>query len=122
MHDNRLIAVSPDNRRDLRTTCRSPVTWAYFNRPETHEGWLSDFSSSGAGIESIEALIPGATIMLRIKAYAAGCRPDCGDERHCPWPRSIALAEIKWCRDLSGGRPPRFGAGVRFHPPDWGSR
>lgn len=104
-----------EKRRDERISCRASVAWAYFNKTETHGASLRDFSRAGACVECSEAPIRGSTIVLRMEAYPAGCREGCTDEGNCPWPRSIALGEVRWCREISGGDPQRFGVGLKFH-------
>lgn len=106
-----------ENRRDERLDCRSRVAWAYFNRPETHTGVMRNFSHYGASFECSQALVNGATVMVRLETYLPECRSGCQERTECPWPPSIVLGDVKWCRDLSGSGPPRFGVGVKFHLP-----
>jgi hypothetical protein len=104
-----------EKRRDERIPCRSAVVWAYFNKTETRSASLRDFSRAGACLDCSEAPIHGSTIVLRMEAYPAGCREGCKEEDICPWPRSIALGEVRWCRQITGGNPQRFGVGLKFH-------
>jgi hypothetical protein len=104
-----------EKRRNERLACRSPVEWAYFNRPETHTGVMRDFSHYGASFECSQALVHGATVVVRLEAYLSECRSGCQEPSECPWPPSIILGDVKWCRDLSGSGPSRFGVGVKFH-------
>jgi hypothetical protein len=107
----------PEKRCNERFPCRTPVEWAYFNKPEKHSACMLNFSRNGACFECSEALIHGATIMVRLEAYQAECRAECkmGDE--CPWPRLMSLGEVKWCQGLPGAGLQRFGVGVKFHLP-----
>ncbi len=106
-----------EKRRDERFSCGSPVEWGYFNKPEKHSARMRDFSHSGACFECSQAPVHGATILVRIEAYQPECRAECREKIDCPWPRSIVLGEVKWCRDLAGSGRARFGVGVKFHPP-----
>jgi hypothetical protein len=106
---------SEEKRLDDRLSCRSPVAWTYFNKPETHAGQMRNFSIRGACFECTQAPVQGATIMVRLEAYPAECRSGCLGRRDCPWPPSIVLGDVKWCRDLSSSGPPRFGVGVKFY-------
>lgn len=104
-----------EKRREERALCHAAVIWAYFNKPETHPASLRNFSRAGACVECSQAPILGSTIMVRMEAYPAGCRKGCNHEGNCPWPRSLTLGEVKWCREMAGGGPQRFEVGLQFH-------
>lgn len=104
-----------DKRRDERFACHSPVEWAYFNKPERYSAQMRNFSTTGACLESSQALVHGATVLVRLEGYQAECRSGCTDKSECPWPRSIVLGEVRWCRGASGSGLPPFGIGVKFH-------
>lgn len=108
---------SDEKRREERFACGSAVEWAYFNKPEKHNARMRNFSYAGACLESTQALVPGAAIVVRLETYPGECRSDCREQSECPWPRSLILGEVKWCRDITRSRPPRFGVGVKFHLP-----
>lgn len=112
--------VQDEKREERRYGCRSRVAWTYFNRAEVHQGRLCDFSQAGASFESPEALNAGAAILIRVEDHPAECRPDCRAGGACPWPRSHALGEIKWCRAVPAATGPsegRFQVGMRFFAP-----
>jgi hypothetical protein len=108
---------SEEKRQDERFSCGSPIEWAYFNKPEKHNARMRNFSHTGACFESSQALIHGATIMVRVEDFLADCRSSCTEENACPWQHSIVLGEVKWCRDITGSGLPLFGVGVKFHFP-----
>jgi hypothetical protein len=108
---------TPERRRYERFACGSTLQWAYFNRTQFHNARMSNFSHAGVCFESPEALVPGASVLVRLENYQAECTAECRDKSDCPWPRSIAVGEVKWCRDATDGGPSAFGAGVRFHLP-----
>jgi hypothetical protein len=111
------MVSAPERRRHERFACESPVQWAYFNKAQTHGARMCNFSHAGLCLESPEALLPGAAVVIRLGGYRAECRAECRNQSECPWPRSIAVGEVKWCRGSTGeGRPP-FGAGVKYHLP-----
>jgi len=107
--------MSEDKRREERFSCGSPLEWAYFNKAEKHDARMRNFSHAGACFECSQAPVHGATIMVRLGAYQTECRSDCKEESDCPWPRLLVLGEVKWCREITDGRLPLFGVGVRFH-------
>jgi hypothetical protein len=106
-----------ERRRHERFACGSAVKWAYFNRAEVHAARMCNFSHAGVSFEGPEEIAPGATIVVRLEEYRAGCTPKCPDQGDCPWPRSIAVGEVKWCQSANGGGRFSFESGVRFHLP-----
>ncbi len=106
-----------EKREDARFRCGSSVEWGYLTKPEKHSARMRNFSQAGICFETTRPPVHGATIMVRLEAYEDDCRSDCRQGRECPWPRSMALGDVKWCRDLSGSASPLFGVGVKFHFP-----
>lgn len=102
-----------EKRRGGRVKCSAQLEWALLSAPDALPATLVDFSQSGVGIESSRALPPRATIRIKVDAHSAPCRAAClGTE--CPWPRSVAVGEVIWCREHPGGQGARFAAGVRL--------
>ena len=106
----------PEKRCDERLPCRTPVEWGYFNKPEKYSARMLNYSHTGACFESSQALINGATILVRLEAYRGECGSECNKDAECAWPRMLSLGEVKWCRNLQGTGAQRFGVGVKFHP------
>ena len=107
----------PEKRCNERFPCRTPVEWGYFNKPEKYSARMLNYSHTGSCFECSQALINGATVLVRLEAYGAECGAECRNGDECPWPRLISLGEVRWCRDLAGIGTRRFGVGVKFHLP-----
>jgi len=106
-----------EKRYNERLSCRAPVEWGYFNKPEKFNARMLNYSRNGVCFECSRAPINGATIRVRLEAYHAECGSECRNNDECPWPRSIGLGEVKWCLGLPGIGAQRFGVGVKFHLP-----
>jgi len=106
-----------EKRHDERFACRTSVEWTYFNKSEKHNARMLNYSQTGFCLESSEALINGATIMVRLENYRAQCGAECKQGDDCPWPRLVSLGEVKWCRHFPQAALQRFGVGVKFHLP-----
>ncbi|MCU0558977.1 MAG: PilZ domain-containing protein [Desulfobacterales bacterium] len=106
----------PERRRHERFACGSTLEWSYFNQAEVHHARMCNFSHAGIGFESPKKLLPGATIVVRLEGYRVECTAQCRDQGDCPWPRSIAVGEVKWCQYAHSGAP-SFESGLRFHLP-----
>ncbi len=109
------LAYSNERRADERYLCRSPLEWGYFNRREHHDARMVNFSLGGACLETTHSLIIGSTVMMRVEEFRLECRAECRQGVRCPWLRSMALGEVKWCRDRSEPGRPRFEVGLKFH-------
>ena len=106
-----------EKRSGRRFQCQARVRWSYFNQPETHSGRMLNFSQEGVALEAEESLIHGSSIVMRLEGDSGECRPDCTDPGGCPWPKSMLLGHVKWCRPWSeeGRRDPRWGAGIQIY-------
>jgi hypothetical protein len=102
-----------EKRRDGRVACSVRLEWAPLSAADEHAATLTNFSQGGLGLESRRALPKRSTIRIRMDAHTAPCRAACGGGE-CPWPRSVAVGEVVWCRERPGGQGARFAAGVRF--------
>ena len=82
-------------------------------RPESVAGFVRNthFSQGGAYLEVARPITPGATVLIRFL--------QCEDfiHEHPEDLRFNAIAEVKWCRELSSSEKFCYGAGVRYHFP-----
>jgi hypothetical protein len=110
---------SEERRKEERFGCGLTLEWAYFNKSETYGGRLSNFSRDGFSFECGQALVEGATILIRLQEYQPECRPECPGSGDCPWPRSMVVGDVKWCRGIltGGSEAPVFEVGVRLQLP-----
>jgi len=105
-----------EKRQGRRFPCQVRVQWAYFNQPGSHPARLLNFSREGVALETEQSLTDGSSIIMRMDGDAGECRPDCNDPAECPWPRSMLLGHVKWCRPWSPeGSENRWGAGIRIY-------
>jgi hypothetical protein len=106
-----------DKRNARRYPCQVRVQWSYFNQPGSHAARMVNFSQEGVALEAEQLLINGSSVVMRLDGDPGECRPDCSDAAGCPWPRSMLLGDVKWCRPRSveDKHPPRWGAGIRIY-------
>lgn len=103
----------PEKRCEDRQACDAVIEWAYFNKGECFSARLLNFSKGGGYFVSGQPLIPGATILIRLRSFESGD----SNASECSAMRTTALGEVKWCRELSGAPAAGFGIGVRYHLP-----
>lgn len=91
------------------------ITYAHFNSNKFYRGKTTNYSKKGIYFESDLSLKPGANIYIRIENYSfsASCSKDCD----CMGVRMLALAEVKWCKEISGSDGSYYGAGLKYLEP-----
>ncbi len=86
-------------------TCR-PFTSGFL---QTAEGIMRNFSTTGSYIETSCEFKPGTVLIIRLTLFPSDpSSPAKGAIR------SIALAEVKWLRELSNKGSAHYGMGVRY--------
>jgi hypothetical protein len=101
-----------EKRSENRQKCDAAIEWAYFNRGDYFSARMLNFSKGGGYFVSGQPLIPGATILMRLRGFDSAGR----GSRERRTLRTTALGEVKWCRELSSTAA-QFGIGVRYHFP-----
>jgi hypothetical protein len=101
-----------EKRCEDRQNCDAEVECTHFNKANFFNARLLNFSRGGSYMECEQSLIPGATILIRLRA----CTSSAGEPLSRDM-RTTALGEVKWCRKLRAEKPHRFGIGLRYHIP-----
>jgi hypothetical protein len=98
-------AGSIEQRADQRQTCDAPIEWACFNASDHFHGRMIDVSAQGGCVESDQAVIPGAAVLVRLMSSNGS-----GTDRTT---QSLMLAEVKWCRPLPSQSSWQYQFGVK---------
>ena len=99
-------------RRNMeRQWCKCEVNWSYFNKGGYLKGHVLNLSRGGSYLETARPITPGTTVLIRVL--------ECTDfmREHSNGLRFNAIAEVKWCRELSSSENACYGVGVRYHFP-----
>lgn len=100
-----------ERRKLERQRCTYDVNWSYFNRGSYLNGHLLNVSQGGSYLETTQPIAPGETVLIRVlQCTNGGCE-------HPEDLRFNAIAEVKWCRELSNNEKIHYGIGVRYHFP-----
>ena len=102
-----------EKRHAERWPHMAPISFSYFNKEAFFEAQTLNCGSGGIGFKSNFFLKPGTTVFIRLKKTNANGSGK-GVSRA---PRSMALAEVKWCRKISDIDVPAYGVGVGYFPP-----
>jgi hypothetical protein len=107
------MALPTEKRTEARHDYDADIMWAYFNTSSFHGARMVNVSRSGGYFLTEEAALPGATLFIRVHKFPVeGAHAACPDA-----PRTAALGEVKWCREVGSGHAPYFGVGFRYHIP-----
>jgi hypothetical protein len=105
------MGPNKENRREnRRAACDAEMEWTYFNRQEGVESRLLNASRSGGCIESPREVRVPSTVFLRLKR----CFAKTGEAPARERVRTAAIAEVKWCRSLSGEKGPCYAIGLKY--------
>ena len=100
-----------DKRNGERHGFHGEIIWSYFNKKDYFEARALNFSRDGSYFETDRALGVGVTVLIRVlNCFDQNIR---SEENECI--RWNALGEVKWCRDLTGGKQGHYGIGVKYH-------
>ena len=100
-----------DKRNGERHGCHGEIIWSYFNKKDYFKACALNSSRDGSYFETDRALVVGVTVLIRV----LNC-PDQNirsEDNECI--RWNALGEVKWCRELTGGKQGHYGIGVKYH-------
>ena len=106
------MAVMLDRRYAKRHGCDGKLIWSFFNKNDYFKARALNFSRDGSYFETDLAPGVGLTVLIRI----LNCidHNERSKDRECI--RWNALGEVKWCRELTGGKQGHYGIGVKYHP------
>ena len=88
-----------------------PITVAYFNSNQYRSAKMLNYSEGGVYFESDFAFQPRASIYIRIGKKAT----DPSEYRIHNGFRSVALGEVRWCKEVTEGDPGKYGIGVKYY-------
>jgi len=100
-----------ERRRISRQGCKCEVNLSQFNSGSTLTGSVLNFTPDGSCLEVNRPMSPGAPVLLRIVACMEIEKSNC----YCP--RSNAVAEVKWCREIEGREGGAYAMGVKYYLP-----
>ena len=105
------MVVLQEKRNEKRHGCDGEMIWAYFNKEEYSKALAVNFSRSGNYFEADRALGVGSTVLIRV----LNCTDHNDRSKDPEGIRWNALGEVKWCRELTGGKHGHYGIGVKYH-------
>lgn len=112
---NDATVLPPAKRICDRFDCCYSIFCARFNSSEYFQGRMANYSEDGLYFECESPFQPGTSVFIRIqKKLAADAAGDVKEGF-----RSLALGEVKWCKELSTEGSTYYGVGVKYYKPDY---
>ena len=71
---------------------------------------MVNYGGGGMCFESSRLLKPGTSVLCRLQ----DCSFNTADSKSFEGPRTISLAEVRWCKELRVIGKPCFGIGVKY--------
>lgn len=103
-------------KRDChRCRHKASLVCGYFNSEHYCPAKAVNHSPEGMYIETDLFLRPGASVYLRVDHQT----PNNGSSGvfKCEGHPTVALAEVKWCRELTDAGDFNYGVGLKYHQP-----
>jgi hypothetical protein len=100
-----------DKRGHERHQIEAPVVCTFFNTTNSFVAKTFNCGEGGMYLKSKTLLKPGAALCIRCQEFPsnAGCW------ENCQGLRMMALAEVKWCRELPEANSLYYEFGVKYH-------
>ena len=92
-----------------------PITVAYFNTSRYRSAKMQNYSEGGIYFESDFAFQPRTSIYIRIEKKGTDL-PEFKIENGF---RSVALGEVKWCKEINKGESGKYGIGVKYYEQEY---
>ena len=105
-----MLATTEEKRSGIRHHIEASLIYAPFNTNNYHDAEMIDVSEKGMSFRSGAPLKPGAFIFIRIQK----CSDLISHIKTEIRPRSVTLAEVKWCRELISDSKTLYDIGVIY--------
>ena len=100
-------------KRDCeRCQLEVPVCCGYFNSEYLYPAKMTNHSIEGLCLISDYYLRPGSGVYFRVEFISAGTLKTKGCR--CRYVRTLALAEVKWCKEIPKEREFLYAAGLKY--------
>ncbi len=99
-----------DNRTSERYHLTVPIVLRHFNQDADIKATLINYSQHGLCLKSQVRFMKSGIVMIRIPGDALICMP----KKFEPGFRSMSIAEVRWCNELSPGDTSGFEFGLQY--------
>ena len=103
-----------ERRKALRYDCTGCIRFTRLHQEKSNRGAAIDCSEEGLRFQSDFELKPGSSVLIRMESVRMNLPATAGKIAV----RSVALAEVKWCRILQDLPEAVYTTGVKFFLPE----
>jgi len=109
------MTTHKENRTYDRFSHKASLVCSPFNTDICYNAQKCNHGCGGLCFESCAAFQRGTVLRLRMKDYSTD------GLSHEAWEgfRSMAVAEVKWCREINGAEGNHYCVGVRYYDPGY---
>ncbi len=107
------MTTHKENRTYDRFPHKASLICSPFNTDRYYNAQKCSHGGGGMRFNSKAAFQKGTALRIRMKDYStAGLFPDAWEGF-----RTMAVAEVKWCREVNDGKGSHYDIGVRYYDP-----
>jgi hypothetical protein len=107
------MKTDKDKRAFKRHAHVADIAFSYFNKKHSYNAETINICPGGMCFKSNLRLQPGATVCIRLTKI----RPDDSGRGFWEGLHFVALAEVRWCSELSRAKALPYGVGVKYFNP-----
>jgi hypothetical protein len=105
------VSDNMEKRASKRHHCEASMTCGYFNRTETSDARIFNYSQGGAYLECPSFFKEKSTVLLRLnQVFSRSSDP----ETYCT-PRAVSLGEVRWCKNIGDEDASYFAMGIQYY-------
>lgn len=102
-----------EKRANKRYPYNTPIVFSGFNTKDSYDAQTFNYCMDGMGLKSTLPLRCGKTICIRVTHF----KPGIARSGEFDGLRSITLAEVKWCREITRPNDFSYEVGVKYCTP-----
>jgi len=111
--ERRNMNTDAEQRIFDRHAFSADVAFSHFNKADSYQAQTLNLSKGGMCFKSNLSLQPGAMVAIRLGKV----HTNASDNGSCEGLRSVALAEVRWCREVPDDKALPYGVGVKYFKP-----
>ena len=102
-----------EKRTSARHNKEASILCSCFRTDRSDQGYTAKMVNYGGGgmcLQSSRLIKPGTSLLCKLQ----DCSFNSADSQSFEGPRTISIAEVRWCKELRDIDKPCFGIGVKY--------